>query len=96
MRLILVATLVICTFHQPLPACINDSATKADEQQFASGYGDNSKQHKRAPPADRFHPGMLILLIPSLAMLGVGFFWLRQERLLVAKRQQRMLRQTEG
>lgn len=95
MRLILAAALVICTLHQPLPACINDSATRADEQQFVSGYGETNRGGKSAAQKDSFHPGMLLLVLPSLAMLGVGFFWLRQERLMSAKRQQRMFRQAE-
>ncbi len=92
MRLVLVIALVICTLSQPLPACINDSATKADEQQFASGYA--SARARRAE-MNTFHPGMLLLVLPSLALLGVGFFWLRQERLMAAKRQQRLFRQPE-
>lgn len=95
MRLILAVVLVACTVGQPLPACINDSATKADEQQFASGYGETSRGGKRAVEKESFHPGMLLLVLPSLAMLGVGFFWLRQERLMSAKRHQRMFRQPE-
>lgn len=78
MRLILVVALVISTFHQPLPACINDSATKVDEQQFVSGYGDS---RARRAAMNQFHPGMLLLLLPSLALVGIGYLWLRQERL---------------
>ncbi len=84
MRLFLAAVLVICTVGQPLTACINDSATWTDEQQFASGYGDG-RSTKRAPPA-RTHPGMLLLILPGVTLLGVGLFWLRQERLMMAKR----------
>lgn len=95
MRLFATVVLVTCTAGQPLPACINDSATKADEQQFASGYGETNRGGKSAAQKDFFHPGMLLLVLPSLAMLGVGFFWLRQERLMSAKRHQRMFRQPE-
>ena len=82
MRLILAVVLVSCTLCQPLPACINDSATKADEQQFASGYA--SARAQRAE-MNEFHPGMLLLVLPSLALLGVGFLWLQQEQALAAK-----------
>ncbi|MBA3700941.1 MAG: hypothetical protein H0W78_18990 [Planctomycetes bacterium] len=92
MRLILVVALVICTFYQPLPACLNDSATLTDEQQFASGYA--SARARRAA-MNEFHPGMLLLIIPSLALLGVAYLWLRQERALTDKRQQRSLRSPE-
>lgn len=88
MRPIAAAVLVACTLCQPLPACINDSATKVDEQQFASGYGTGGKGRK-GPAEEGFHPGMLLLVVPSLALLGVGFLWLRQERALAARRQQR-------
>lgn len=82
MRLILAAILVGCTLCQSLPACINDSATKADEQQFVSGYGDS---RARRAAMNRFDPGMLLLILPSLTLVGLGYFWLRQER-LAAKR----------
>lgn len=91
MRLILTAVLVGCMLWQPLPACINDSATKADEQQFVSGYGTNGQNRKSTPPSEGFQPGMLLLALPSLALLGVGFFWLRQERALAARKMQRHL-----
>jgi hypothetical protein len=86
MRLILVAAMLgTCTLFQPLSACINDSATKTDEQQFVSGYGDS---RSRRAAMNRFDPGMLLLLVPSLALVGLGYFWLRQER-LAAKRPSR-------
>ncbi len=88
MRLIAAAVLVACTLAQPLSACLNDSATETDEQQFASGYP--SARAKRAA-MNQFHPGMLLLVLPSLALLGVGFFWLRQER-AIAKRPQKIPR----
>lgn len=87
MRLIAAVILVACTLHQPLPACANDSATMADEQQFASGYA--SARARRAE-MNQFHPGMLLLILPSLALLGVGYFWLRQEQSMAAKRQQQL------
>lgn len=88
MRLILVVALVLCCLYQPLPACINDSATKTDEQQFASGY---AAARARRAEMNEFHPGMLLLVLPSLALLGVGFLWLRQERALAAKKLQRRM-----
>jgi len=94
MRKFAAVVLVACTVGQPLPACINDSATQADEQQFASGYGDG-RSTKRAVPA-RTHPGMLLLVLPGLTLLGVGLFWLRQERMMIAKRQQRMFRSADS
>jgi hypothetical protein len=95
MRLMLVTALVLCTCHQPLSACINDSATQADEQQFASGYGNKAKGGKQTPAVEHFNPTMLLLVLPSLALLGVGFFWMRQERALIAKKQRRMGREPE-
>ncbi len=92
MRLIAVVILIACTLHQPLPACINDSATKADEQQFASGY---AAARARRAEMNTFHPGMLLLVLPSLALLGVGYVWLRQERALAAKQHQRRVREPE-
>lgn len=71
MRLFVAAMLMACTLHQPLPACANDSATLADEQQFASGY---AVARERRAQMNEFHPGMLLLVIPSLALLGVGYF----------------------
>ena len=92
MRLIATVILVACTCHQPLPACINDSSTMTDEQQFASGY---AAARARRAEMNAFHPGMVLLVVPSLALLAVGFYWLRQERQLAAKRQQRMFRHHE-
>ena len=89
MRIILVVALVICTLYQPLPACINDSATQVDEQQFVSGYDDRGQPRARSAigvKVSTFNPTALLLLVPSLALVGVAFLWMRQERALAGKR----------
>ena len=89
MRMILAVVLVICTLCQPLPACINDSATQVDEQQFVSGYDDRGQPRARSAvgvKTSTFNPTALLLLVPSLALLGVAFLWMRQERALAEKR----------
>lgn len=89
MRLLLAAMLTICASSSSLSACINDSSTMVDEQQFVSGYNDRDKLRARSPVGVKistFNPTALLLLVPGLALAGVAFLWLRQERALAEKR----------
>jgi hypothetical protein len=85
MRRFVLAALLICCAAQPLPACINDSATQVDEQQFVSGYDERGQPRARSPVGVKistFNPTALLLLVPSLALVGVAFLWMRQEKVL--------------
>ncbi len=91
--LLLLATVV------PAPACINDSATTADEQRFVSGYDPKgTPQQKSLVGVERseFHYGVLLFLLPSVALIGVGVLWIRQERQLAVKRQQQAWQRTKA
>jgi hypothetical protein len=93
MKLPLPLALLLLASAVPAPACINDSATSADEQRFVSGY-DREAPARPSPlgvEQSEFHAGVLLLLAPGALLIGLGVLWLRQERLLAAKRQQRAL-----
>jgi hypothetical protein len=88
MRRVLLAVVLACACHQQVMACINDSSTQVDEQQFASGYGERAQNQPQAPigvQINTFHPAALLLIVPSLTLLAVALLWLRQERALAGR-----------
>jgi hypothetical protein len=96
MRL-LVTIALVAAFH-PLHACINDSATEVDEQQFTSGY-QNDRQGPRNAVGIRvatFNPAALALLVPSILLIGVAALWLRQQRQSQERRTQTNRAQQEA
>ena len=91
--------LLVCSVGHPLSACINDSATRADEEQFVSGYDEQGNPLRISvvgKALSTFNPLALLLLLPSVALLAVGAMWLRQERQLAEKREQVSYRQNRG
>lgn len=89
LRFMLIVAL-ICGLGHPLTACINDSATRADEEQFVSGYDEQGKARRVSvvgKAISTFNPLALLLLLPGIALVGVGAVWLRQERQLEEKSQ---------
>ena len=89
LRFITILLLVCCVGH-PLSACINDSATRVDEEQFVSGYDEHGNARRVSvvgKAISTFNPLALLLLLPGIALAGVGVMWLRQERQLAEKRQ---------
>jgi hypothetical protein len=94
----LVVLMLICGLGHPLTACINDSATRADEEQFVSGYDEQGKARRVSvvgKAISTFNPLALLLLLPGIALVGVGAIWVRQERQLAEKRQSVAYRQNK-
>ncbi len=69
------AIVFLCLVISPLGACLNDSATESDEQQFVSGYGIMSVSKEKSVTF-----AFILLLLPTIALTGLVGVWIKQER----------------